>query len=134
MPHHTTFAGADTAAAQAYQTALDDLLHIAAPAEHARLHIDRCPTFVHGQLLLVLLALADADLDGAEDRLGVLTARSGDMTRRHRQLCEIVGLVLDADRYRFQLLTADHLAEHPDDQRLLVAAEIALAHAPRPTT
>ena len=131
MPDHTTFAGADTAAAQAYQTALDDLLHITAAAQPARLRIDRCPTFVHGQLLLVLLALADHDLHDASDRLDHLATLH--MPRRHRQLCEIVRLVVHNDRYRFQILTTEHLAEHPDDQKLLVAAEIALAHAPRPT-
>jgi hypothetical protein len=133
MPDHTMFAGADTAAAQAFQTALDDVLHVTATAEPVRLHIDRCPSFVHGQLLLVLLALAEGDLDGANDRLDVLTARGCDMPRRHRQLCEIVGLVVHNDRYRFQILTTEHLAEHPDDHGLLVAAEIALAHAARPT-
>jgi len=133
MPDHTTFAGADAAAVQAYQAVLDDILHITATAEPVRLDIERCPTFVHGQLLLVLLAVADGDVHGATDRLEALTARRGDVLRQHRQLCEIVGLVLDNDRYRFQILTVEHLADHPEDRGLLVAAEIALAHAPRPT-
>ena len=62
MPHHPTFDGADPAAAHAYQTALDDLVHVTTTAAALRPQLEGSPAFVDGQLLLVLLSIAADDM------------------------------------------------------------------------
>ena len=92
------------------------------------------PTLVDGQLHLVLLCLADDDADAARRRLADVEARRQELTLRERQLTELVGLAVDGEPYRFHLLSAEHLAEHPADHGLLTAAEIALGRATRPSS
>jgi hypothetical protein len=134
MPDHPTFDGADPAAVGAFQTALDDLVDVTSTAAALRPHLEVSPTFVDGQLLLVLLCLADDDTVDAHRRLANVEARRSVMTRRQRQLTELVHLAVSKQPYRFHALSCEHLAEHPDDHRLLTAAEIALARATRPSS
>jgi hypothetical protein len=134
MPEHPpSDDGADPTVDHAYRTVLDDLARVAPTATSLRRDLDRCPTFVDGQLVLVLLCLAEDDVVGAGERLAGVVGRRATMTRRQRQLTELVTLAVAGRRYRFHTLATEHRAEHPDDHPLLTAAEIALARASRTT-
>ena len=127
-----TFPGVDSAAAHAYQHLLDDLLAVT-KADRALSVLLHCrPSFIHGQLLLVVLALMGADIDGARARLNAVQLGGGDMTPRQRQLTELIGLAVANQRHRFHALVVEHAGEYPEDQRLLTAAEIAVARTPYP--
>lgn len=122
--------GADASAADAYWQALVDVLRVPPAWPTLDSEVARCPQFVHGQLLLIVLAYAGSHRAMADERFGALDSRRADITRRQRQLTEIVGNAIGGHRYRFHALASEHHDEHPDDLDLITTAEIALSQSP----
>ncbi len=109
------FTGADTAAANAYSATVDAIVRFQASAEELEVRLERCNEFAVGQAYAAFIASFAGSMDDAARRAGLARrARSG-ITRRERQLVEILLLSVDGDRRRAAALAAEHVEEFADD-------------------
>jgi hypothetical protein len=110
-----TFTGADAAAAEAYIAAANAVVRLQASADDLEAHLEECSEFAVGQAYAAfIMSLAGAPQDAAR-RAGLARSVRAGITRRERQLVEILLLSVDGDRRRAAALAAEHVEEFPDD-------------------
>jgi hypothetical protein len=110
-----TFTGADAAAANAYIAAANAVVRLQASADDLEAHLELCSEFAVGQAYAAfILSLAGAPHDAAR-RAGLARSVRAGITRRERQLVEILLISVDGDRRRAAALAAEHVDEFPDD-------------------
>ncbi|HEY5422983.1 MAG TPA: hypothetical protein VIK05_05925 [Ilumatobacteraceae bacterium] len=117
------FSGADTAAANAYVAAANALVRLQASAEELEAHLELCSEFAVGQAYAAfIMSLAGAPRVAAR-RAGLARGVRAGITRRERQLVEILLLSVDGERRRAAALAAEHLEEFADDAVALTIVE-----------
>ncbi len=119
----STFTGADAAAAQAYIATADAVVRLQATAEELETHLEKCSEFAVGHAYSAfLMSLAGADTRAAR-RAGLARRSRVGVTRRERQLVEILLLSVDGDRRRAAVLATEHVDEFPDDAAALTVVD-----------
>ncbi|HZX56840.1 MAG TPA: hypothetical protein VFE86_19285 [Ilumatobacteraceae bacterium] len=109
------FTGADAAAANAYLAAANAVVRLQASAEELEAHLELCSGFAVGQAYAAfMMSLVGAPHDAAR-RAGLARSVRAGITRRERQLVEILLLSVDGDRRRAAALAAEHVEEFRDD-------------------
>jgi hypothetical protein len=117
------FTGADEAAAGAYIAAADAVVRLRVTAQNLEEHLDHCSNFAVGHAYAAfIMSLAGAE-DHAAKRAGVARQIRSGITRRERQLVEILLLSVDGDRRRAAALATEHLEEFADDAVALAAVD-----------
>ena len=112
---NSTFTGANTAAAKAYIAAAEAVVRLQVSTEELEAHLELCNEFAVGQAYAAcIMSLAGADGHAAR-RAGLARRTRSSVTRRERQLVEILLLSVDGDRRRAAGLAAEHVDEFPDD-------------------
>ncbi|HEY4611147.1 MAG TPA: hypothetical protein VFE86_17220 [Ilumatobacteraceae bacterium] len=110
-----TFTGADAAAANAYVAAANAVVRLQNSAEELEAHLELCSEFAVGQAYAAfIMSLAGAPQHAAR-RAGLARSVRAGITRRERQLVEILLLSVDGHRRRAAALAAEHVEEFPDD-------------------
>jgi hypothetical protein len=110
------FTGADGQAADALVSVIDALVALGIRAEELEHHVRCCDHFVVGHAYTAFLAELAGDANRAA-RLADRARRSqGAITRRERQLVEVLLLVIDGDRARAAALAAEHIDEFDEDR------------------
>ena len=118
-----TFTGADAAAAQAYIATANAVVRLQATAEELETHLEQCSEFAVGHAYAAfLMSLAGADTRAAR-RAGMARRSRSGITRRERQLVEILLLSVDGDRRRAAVLATEHVDEFPDDAPALTVVD-----------
>jgi hypothetical protein len=119
----SNFTGADTAAAQAYIATADAVVRLQATAEELEIHLELCSEFAVGHAYAAfLMSLAGADTRAAR-RAGMARRSRSHITRRERQLVEILLLSVDGDRRRAAVLATEHVDEFPEDAAALTVVD-----------
>jgi hypothetical protein len=123
MAMSSTFTGADEAAADAYIAAANAVVRLQASAEELEAHLELCSEFAVGQAYAAfIMSLAGATNHAARRARLARRIRSG-ITRRERQLVEILLLSVDGDRRRAAALAAEHVEEFADDAVALTVVD-----------
>ena len=118
-----TFTGADDAAANAYLATANAVVRLQASTEELEAHLELCSEFAVGQAYAaVIMSLAGAS-DHAARRAGLARRIRSGITRRERQLVEILLLSVDGDRRRAAALAAEHVDEFADDAAALTVVD-----------
>ena len=116
----TTFTGADAAAADAYIAAANAVVRLQASAEELEAHLEQCSEFAVGQAYAAfIMSLAGAHRQCRAAGPPGPAERGRGITRRERQLVEILLLSVDGDRRRAGALAAEHVDEFADDAAAL---------------
>jgi hypothetical protein len=109
------FTGADPAAVEAYLAAVEAVVRFQASADELQVRLDRCTEFAVGQAYAAFIAsLTGATADAAHHARLARSSRSG-ITRRERQLVEILLSSVDGDHRRATALATEHVSEFPND-------------------
>ena len=117
------FTGADDAAAEAYIATAAAVVRLQASTEELEAHLELCNEFAVGHAYAAfIMSLAGADHHAARRAGHARRARSG-ITRRERQLVEILLLSVDGERRRAAALAAEHVDEFADDAAALTVVE-----------
>jgi uncharacterized protein (DUF1697 family) len=123
MAMTSTFTGADAAAANAYIATANAVVRLQASAEELEAHLEQCSEFAVGHAYAAfLMSLAGADSRAAR-RAGLARRSRSGITRRERQLVEILLLSVDGDRRRAAALATEHVDEFPDDAAALTVVD-----------
>jgi len=118
-----TFTGADAAAANAYFAAANAVVRLQSSAEDLETHLELCSEFAVGQAYAAfIMSLAGAQKHAAR-RAGMARDVRAGITRRERQLVEILLLSVDGDRRRAAALATEHVEEFPDDRVALTVVD-----------
>jgi hypothetical protein len=112
---NVVFTGADAAAAQAYIATADAVVRLQTTVAELEAHLELCGEFAVGQAYAAfLISLAGAD-EHAARRAGLARGVRARISRRERQLVEILLLSVDGDRRRAAALAAEHIREFGED-------------------
>ena len=123
MGQSSTFTGADAAAAKAYIATAEAVVRLKDSTEELEAHLEQCSEFAVGHAYAALImSLAGADHRAARRAGLARRARSG-VTRRERQLVEILLLSVDGDHRRAAALAAEHVKEFSADAAALTAVD-----------
>jgi hypothetical protein len=123
MAMSSTFTGADEAAASAYIATAQAVVRLQASTEELEAHLELCSEFAVGHAYAAfIMALAGAPDHAARRARLARRTRSG-VTRRERQLVEILLLSVDGDRRRAAALAAEHVEEFGDDAVALTVVD-----------
>jgi hypothetical protein len=113
------FTGADRQAADALVSVITALVALGMRADELEHRVRCCDDFVVGHAYTAFLA----ELAGDADRAACLADRARRsqraITRRERQLVEVLLLVIDGDRERAACLAAEHIDEFHEDRDAL---------------
>ena len=113
------FTGADRQAADAFDSVIEALVALGLRADELEHRVRCCDDFVVGHAYTAFLA----ELAGDADRAVYLADRARRsqraITRRERQLVEVLLLVTDGDRERAAALAAEHIDEFDEDRDAL---------------
>ena len=110
-----TFSGANAAAANAYVVAANAVVRLQNSAEELEERLEQCSGFAVGQAYAAfIMSLAGAPQRAARRAGSARGIRAG-ISRRERQLVEILLLSVDGDRRRAAALAAEHVEEFADD-------------------
>jgi hypothetical protein len=113
------FTGADRHAAEALDSAIDALAALGARYDELELRIRSCDDFVVGHAYTAFLAELGGDGQRAERVASHVRTWRRSITRRERQLVEVLLLVIDGDRDRAAGLAGEHIAEFGEDADVL---------------
>jgi uncharacterized protein (DUF1697 family) len=123
MAMTSTFTGADAAAAKAYIATANAVVRLRASTEELEAHLELCNEFAVGHAYAAfIMSLAGAS-DHAARRAGLARRNRTGITRRERQLVEILLLSVDGDRRRAAALAAEHVEEFSDDAAALTVVD-----------
>jgi hypothetical protein len=119
-PHLSpTYTGADHAAVDAYVAAVDALVRLRVSAEELESRLEHCREFAVGQAYAAFVAsLGGSSTQAARHARLARRSRHG-ITRRERQLVEILLSPVDGDHHRAAALVREHVSEFADDARTL---------------
>jgi hypothetical protein len=116
---HSSFTGADAAAAEAYIATANAVVRLQASTEELEAHLELCNEFAVGQAYAAFIMSLAGATEHAARRAGLARRSRPHITRRERQLVEILLLSVDGDRRRAAALAAEHVDEFPDDAAAL---------------
>jgi len=114
-----SFTGADEAAADAYIAAALAVVRLRASAEELELHLEHCSEFAVGQAYAAFIMSIAGAADDAAHHAGLARRVGSGVTRRERQLVEILLLSVDGEHRRAAALAAEHIDEFADDATAL---------------
>jgi hypothetical protein len=114
------FTGADAAATQAYRAAAAAVVRLQASADELEDCLKLCNEFAVGHAYAAFLRSLTGDIEHASSGAGRARNGRAGITRRERQLIEILLLSVDGDRRRAAALAAEHVDEFVDDAPALV--------------
>jgi hypothetical protein len=118
-----TFTGADPSAAQAYLAAAEAVVHLHARTEVLEARLEQCKEFAVGHAYAAFIMSLAGSNEQATQRAGLARSVRSGITRRERQLVEILLLSVDGDRRRAAALAAEHINEFADDAVPLAVVE-----------
>lgn len=110
-----SYTGADTAAADAYIAAAQAVVRMQASAEELETHLEHCSEFAVGQAYAAFIMSIAGAADHAARRAGIARRVRAGVTRRERQLVEILLLSVDGEHRRAAALATEHIDEFADD-------------------
>jgi uncharacterized protein (DUF1697 family) len=123
MGHSSTFTGADAQAAKAYIATANAVVRLKASTEELEAHLEQCNEFAVGHAYAAfIMSLAGADEQAAR-RAGMARSARPSLTRRERQLVEILLLSVDGERRRAAALATEHVKEFDDDAAALTVVD-----------
>ena len=122
-PERTTepFAGADDPAIAAYRDAVDAVIRFGEQQDALDVALDRCADFAVGHAYSAFIAGLLGQEGRARARGGIAKSLTRSISRRERQLVEILLLSADGNRDRAAGLASEHVLEHPADAPALAA-------------
>jgi uncharacterized protein (DUF1697 family) len=123
MAMSTTFTGADAAAAKAYIATANAVVRLKTSTEELEAHLEHCNEFAVGHAYAALIMSLAGDVDHAARRARIARRSRSGITRRERQLVEILLLSVDGDRRRAAALAAEHVKEFTDDANALTVVD-----------
>jgi hypothetical protein len=109
------FTGADSAAADAYLAAADAVVHLRASAAELEAHLELCSGFAVGHAYAAFIMSIAGASDHAARRAGLARRVQAGITRRERQLVEVLLLSVEGDRRRAAALATEHVEEFAED-------------------
>jgi len=109
------FTGADREAAVALVSAIGALTALGARYEDLQRRLRTCDDFVVGHAYTAFLAELGGDPRSAARVADRARRSQRSITRRERQLVEVLLLVIDGDRARAAALATEHIAEFDQD-------------------
>jgi len=115
------FAGADDPAIAAYRDAVDAVIRFGERQDALDAALDRCADFAVGHAYSAFIAGLLGQDGRARARGGIAKSLSRSISRRERQLVEILVLSANGSRDRAAGLAAEHVLEHPSDAPALAA-------------
>ena len=115
------FTGADDPAVAAYRDAVDAVIRFGERQDALDAALDRCADFAVGHAYSAFIAGLLGQDGRARARGGVAKSLSRSISRRERQLVEILVLSASGNRDRAAGLAAEHVLEHPADAPALAA-------------
>jgi hypothetical protein len=113
------FAGADRQAADALVWVIEALVALGMRYDELEYRIRCCDDFVVGHAYTAFLAELAGDANRAACLAGRARRSQRAITRRERQLVEVLLLVIDGDRVRAAGLAAEHIDEFDEDRDAL---------------
>ena len=123
------FAGADDPAIAAYREAVDAVIGFGDRQEALEAALDRCADFAVGHAYAAFVAGLLGQDGRARARGGIARSLRRSISRRERQLVEILVMSSNGDRGRAAGLAAEHVLEYPADARALAAiVHLSLIH------
>ncbi|HEX2784914.1 MAG TPA: hypothetical protein VHN36_15125 [Ilumatobacteraceae bacterium] len=126
------FTGADVAAAEAYIATADAVVRLQATAAELEAHLELCSGFAVGQAYAAFLMSLAGSTDQAARRARLARGARTRISRRERQLVEILLLSVDGDRRRAAALAAEHVEEFADDAAALTIVDRWFRQRQRP--
>ena len=114
------FTGADRQAADALVSVIEALVALGMRYDELEHRIRCCDDFVVGHASTAFLAVLAGDANRAARLAGRARRPQRAITRRERQLVEVLLLVIDGDRERAAGLAAEHIDEFDEDRDALV--------------
>ncbi len=126
------FTGADSAAANAYLAAAEAVVRLQTSAEELEAHLELCSEFAVGHAYAAFIMSLAGATDHAAQRAGLARDVRSGITRRERQLVEILLLSVDGDRRRAAALAAEHVEEFADDAVALTIIDRWFCHRQHP--
>jgi hypothetical protein len=120
------FTGADRQAADAMRSAIEAMVALGVRSEELEQRVKGCDDFVVGHAYAAFLAELAGDPTRAARAARRARRSQRAITRRERQLVEVLLLVIDGDRQRAAALAAEHIAEFGEDRDAL--APVATWH------
>jgi len=115
------FAGADDPAVAAYRDAVDAVIRFGERQDALDAALDRCADFAVGHAYSAFIAGLLGQDGRARARGGIAKSLTRSISRRERQLVEILVLSSTGNRGRAAGLAAEHVLEHPADAPALAA-------------
>ena len=113
------FTGADRQAADALVSVIEALVALGMRYDELEHRVRCCDDFVVGHAYTAFLAELAGDADRAACLAGRARKSQRAITRRERQLVEVLLLVIDGDRERAAGLAAEHIDEFDEDRDAL---------------
>ena len=113
------FTGADRQAADALVSVIEALAVLGMRNDELEQRVRFCDDFVVGHAYTAFLAELAGDANRAACLAGRARRSQGAITRRERQLVEVLLLVIDGDRERAAGLAAEHIDEFDEDRDAL---------------
>ena len=126
------FTGADAAAARAYIAAADAVVHLQTSAAELEAHLELCSEFAVGQAYAAFVMSLAGATEKAGRRAGLAREVRSGLSRRERQLVEILLLSVDGDRRRAAALAAMHVEEFAVDAAALTVVDRWFRERKRP--
>ena len=118
-----SFTGADTAAADAYIAAANAVVRLKASTEELEARLELCNEFAVGHAYAAFIMSLAGATNHAARRAGLARRSRSGITRRERQLVEILLLSVDGERRRAAALAAEHIEEFADDATALTVVD-----------
>ncbi len=109
------FTGADAAAADAYIATANAVVRLQASTEELEARLEVCNEFAVGHAYAAFIMSLAGAAEHAARRAGLARRSRSSITRRERQLVEILLLSVDGDRRRAAALATEHIEEFADD-------------------
>jgi len=113
------FTGADRQAADALVSVIEALVALGKRYDELEHRIRCCDDFVVGHAYTAFLAKLAGDANRAACLAGRARRPQRAITRRERQVVEVLLLVIDGDRERAAGLAAEHIDEFDEDRDAL---------------
>ena len=117
------FTGADPSAADAYLAAADAVVRLQSSADDLEARLETCTEFAVGHAYAAFIMSLAGSNEHATRRARLARRVQPGITRRERQLVEILLLSVDGDRRRAAALAAEHVIEFADDATALAIVE-----------
>lgn len=117
------FSGADTAGAAAYLAAAEAVVRLQLSTDELEARLEQCSGFVVGHAYAAFMMSLAGAAEHAARRAELARDVHVGVTRRERELIEILLLSVDGDHMRAAALAAEHIGEFPADAKALTTID-----------